>query len=83
MKKIIKLSSPNKVDRFIKVKEIYTDPDRSDYTDIIADWYCYRDKNLICFQAGIKSIVPTQEVQESSYWELIECLIQDLKKFTL
>lgn len=77
--KIIKLVSPGRMIRFGKVKEISITPDKPDYYTIIFDWYLYREKHLSCFQSGIKSYIPIQEVQKSSYLEMIKSIYQYLK----
>jgi len=77
--KIIKLVSPDKMIRFGKVKEIRICPDRTDYYEILFDWYLYREKHLSCFQSGIKAYIPIQEVKKSSYLEMIKTLYNYLK----
>ena len=72
--KIIKLVSPDKMIRFGKVKEIKICPDRTDYYEILFDWYLYREKHLSCFQSGILAYIPIQEVHDSSYLEMIKTL---------
>lgn len=57
--KIVKLVSPDKMIRFGKVKEIKICSDRTDYYEILFDWYLYREKHLCCFQSGrVKSYIP-------------------------
>lgn len=77
--KIIKLVSPDKMMRFGKVGEIKICPDRTDYYEIHFIWYLYREKNISCFQSDIYAYIPIQEIQESSYLEIIKAIYQYLK----
>lgn len=79
MLKIIKRVSPDKVVQFGKVKEIKICPDKTDYYEIRFAWYFYREKHLSCFQSEILAYIPIQEVQKSSYLEIIKSLYQYLK----
>ena len=77
--KIIKLVSPDKMVRFGKVKEIKICPDRTDYYEILFNWYLYREKHLSCFQSNIFAYIPIQEIQKSFYLEMIKSLYKYLK----
>lgn len=79
MLKIIKLVSPDKMVRFGKVEEMKICPDKTDYYKIRFVRYLYREKHLSCFQSKILAYIPIQEVQKSSYLEMIKSLYKYLK----